>query len=73
VAIDANTILQASHLMGFVVDAERHLVRFSCLFCGGTTEPLEVGKPLPASFTGVPHVTSCLVIAEHRGTNGKAA
>jgi hypothetical protein len=70
-ALDPMQIRDEGHLIAFVVDPERNLIRFACKFCGGTTEPLEVGHPLPDDFPGVPHVPSCLMLVT--GNTRKAA
>lgn len=64
-AIDPNLTLQIGHVMMFVVDPERELVRFSCRFCGATSEPVDATlAECPPDFTGLPHVPTCLVITD---------
>jgi hypothetical protein len=72
-ALDPNQTIDGGHLTAFVVDPERNLIRFACKFCGGTTEPMEVGKPLPEWFRSFPHEPGCSWITVVTLPNRRAA
>ncbi len=63
--LDPNLTMQVGHMTMFVVDPEKELVRFSCRFCGATSDPIDASTgAVPEDFRGLPHLNSCLVITD---------
>ena len=67
-ALDPRQQFVTGHLIAWVCDAELELIRFTCTWCGATTEPLLAGQPVPPYFSGVPHTPDCQVYDTYRRT-----